>query len=608
MSRSKRPSAAARATKPQPRPASSARTSSVAEGLGTPAPLDAATAARAATALAVLLVVLLLARGILVFVPSMAAWGVNIQRFLPFPAAWLPWTIAAVALVPAFARRAQPTLEAIGNATARGPIAPALWMALAAAIVLWLPDNAFFTGDLLLRRRAIEEGKLPQNIFPQALPLDVLIHFTIPRELFLRAGFVASDTARLWGALDAAALAAAAVAFVRALRFAGAAAFAVTASIVFGGTLALCTGYGKSLAELAVLAVAIPAFGARVVREDRGHLALGVAVALAIALHRSGLVFLPAALAAWALAARTHGISRRMLAGLALPLLATAIVIPRVITLVRTYDVANNVVGVNELGGPRALDLVNAFVLVAPLALCAPVLIAAFGRGLPRRAEIVPLAVLTVTLMALAIVVHPLQGVVRDWDVIAPSGVAVAVIAAWLVGETLRGAPRHAWLALAVAFAAAMPSLQWLVHMNGPRLALARVEAVLSERPARSDLERARLIDWIGIRNAWLDDWNAAAVAFERSAELLPTPRVLDQWGRAELRTGDWEGARRAYRRMIERDPNSLTAWRGFATAVTRMDAPDSARLAAENLLRIDPADRDAKAILEYLDGPAAAE
>ena len=573
-----------------------------------PAPADAAAATRAATALAVTLAVLLVARAVLVFVPSMAAWGINVQRFLPLPAAWLPWMIAALALVPAVARRAAPALEAIGNAIARGPIDPGLWMALAATLVLLLPDNAFFTGDLLLRRRAIEEGKLPEHIFPQALPLDVLIHFTIPRELFLRAGFVASDTARLWGALDAAALAAAAVAFTRALRFAGAAAFAVTAAIVFGGTLALCTGYGKSLAELAVLAVAIPAFGARVVREDRGHLWLGIAVALAIALHRSGLVFLPAALAAWALGARAHGISRRALIGLALPLLAAAIVTPRVLELVRSYDMARNVVGVNELGGPRALDLVNAFVLVAPLALCVPVLVVAFGRALPRRAEVVPLAVLGATLLVLAIVVHPLQGVVRDWDVVAPSAIAIAVIAAWLVGETLRAAPRHAWLALAVAFAAAMPSVQWLVHLNGPRLALARVEAVLREPPVRSDLERARLIDWIGIRNAWLDDWNAAATAFERSAELLPTPRVLDQWGRAELRTGDWEGARRAYRRMIERDPTSLTAWRGFATAVTRMEAPDSARLAAEKILEIDPADRDAKAILEYLDAPAAAE
>ncbi len=590
------------------RPDSSGRTSSAGEGFGAPAPVDPTAATRAAIGLASLLIVLLVARAAVMFVPSMAAWGINIPRFLSPAAAWLPWAIMAIALAPAIARRAQPAIEAVGNATARGPIAPALWMALAATVVLLLPDNAFFTGDLLLRRRAIEEGKLPENIFPQALPLDVLIHFTIPRELFLRAGFVASDTARLWGALDAAALAAAAVAFTRALRFAGAAAFAATAAIVFGGTLALCTGYGKSLAELAVLAVTIPAFGARVVREDRGHLPLGIAVALAIALHRSGLVFLPAAIAAWTLGARAHGYSRRMLGGLALPLLASAIVIPRVITLVRTYDVAKNVVGVNELGGPRALDLVNAFVLIAPHALCVPVLIAAFGRSLPRRAEVVPLAVLTVTLLVLAIVVHPLQGVVRDWDVIAPSGVTFAVMAAWLAGETLRASPRHAWLALAVVLAAAVPSVQWLVHLNNPRLALARVEAVLSEPPARSDLERARLIDWIGIRNAWLDDWNAAAVAFERSAELLPTPRVLDQWGRAELRTGDWEGARRAYRRMIERDPKSLTAWRGFATAVTRMDAPDSARLAAESILRIDPADRDAKAILEYLDGPAAAE
>ena len=149
------------------------------------------------------------------------------------------------------------------------------------------PGRRVLTGDLLLRRRAIEEGKLPQHIFPQALPLDVLLHHTFPRALFQSLSFAPSYTARLWGALDVAVLVAAAIGFARAMRWTGATAFAVVAAIVFGGTLGLCTGYGKSLAELAVLVV---------VMRRSARVSCGRSRAsrsrhrdpLAIALHRSG--------------------------------------------------------------------------------------------------------------------------------------------------------------------------------------------------------------------------------------------------------------------------------------------------------------------------------
>ena len=155
------------------------------------------------------------------------------------------------------------------------------------------------------------------------------------------------------------------------------------------------------------------------------------------------------------------------------------------IQLVRSYDVAQNVIGQDELGGPRALDLANAIVLLAPLALLIPALLAGFGRALPRRAEILPAVMLLAALLALSCVVHPLQGMVRDWDVIAPAAWRSRCVAAWLVGETLSAAPR------AVARARGGPrgdraSVQWLVHLGSAPHALARVEAVLREPPARS--------------------------------------------------------------------------------------------------------------------------
>src|SRR5438874_11250266 len=51
------------------------------------------------------LAVLAAARGALAFVPSMAFWSLNLQRFLAPAAAWATWGLLAVALLPAVARR-----------------------------------------------------------------------------------------------------------------------------------------------------------------------------------------------------------------------------------------------------------------------------------------------------------------------------------------------------------------------------------------------------------------------------------------------------------------------------------------------------------------------
>src|SRR5439155_20850735 len=178
---------------------------------------------------------------------------------------------------------------------------------------------------------------------------------------------------------------------------------------------------------------------------------------------------------------------------------------------------AHHVVGADPAGGPHALDLLNVLALLAPLGASIPVLAAAFGPAVPRRAELVPLFVLALALAALAIVVNPLQGVVRDWDVYAPAGVAIAMIAAWLAGEALRGATRRTWIALAVALGAATHSVQSLLHLNAVRAGLSRIRPVLADAPPRSALEQARLWDALGTRHACLDDWNAAAAAIDRS-------------------------------------------------------------------------------------------
>ena len=79
------------------------------------------------------------------------------QRFLAPILGWGLWGLAALALVPALARRAAPLWNAGGDAFERHP-ALATWGAVVFAILLvgvW-PDRVRFTGDFLLRQGTVE--------------------------------------------------------------------------------------------------------------------------------------------------------------------------------------------------------------------------------------------------------------------------------------------------------------------------------------------------------------------------------------------------------------------------------------------------------------------
>ncbi len=580
------------------------------------------------------LIALAVSRAALTFVPSMWAWSLNLHRFLPPLFAWLPWALTIVVLLPPVARRVAPLAGRVGTWTSRSRLAPFVWAALAMAIVLLLPDHTESTGDFILRRRAVEEGRLPSLVFPQALPLDAWLHYTLPRWLFVHRGIAASVTARAWGAFDAALLALCAVEFARALDVTGGAALAAVGVVLFGGPLALFTGYGKGLAELTVLVAAVGAFSTRVVRQGSGYLGLCVAVALAIAIHRAGFL-LAAGLIAYPLAIRRHGRPAwRSLAPLLLPVLTGVLVLGKAYEIFTTFDATHHFTSGGGL--VRWTELANALVLVSPLALLVPVLLIASGRSLPRRLEIVPTAAVAVLLLVTSAAIVPQQGIVRDWDVFAPAGMGLSLLVAWLLYERLGADPeslpagrpvergrsarqparatpgaaaspgaRSGGLALAVVLAAAVPSIQWLVHLNDVNRGLQRVAAVLAEPPPRSEVERARLWDYVGIRSAWLDDWPRATDAFAQSAALLPTPRVLDQWARAEVHRGDWGRAAEIYGQMIARDSTSLVAWRNYTAVVTRMKDRVRSRDAAEHILRLAPGDAEARSILEYLDHTA---
>jgi len=575
--------------------------------------LGASAASRAAASLGIVLVVLTLARAIFSFVPSMWAWSINLQRFLPTVTGGALWALAALALIPAIVRPIVPAVSRAGDEITRSRLAPVVVAALAALLVGLVPDRLFFVGDFLMRQGAVESVRDPRPIFSQALPLDLWLHYSLPLRL-VRTGWVdANGAARLIGAIEAALLALLAVRFSRVLALEGAAAATGSAIVFFGGYLGLFTGYSKAFVELCVLVGALAVFGLRVIREGRDLALFGIALALSFLLHRSALALIPAAATVWILWLRRHARpgawrSPAAIVGIGLPVIALATMLPRVIETILHFDLSAHVAPAFNPGGShwsiastgtRMVDILNLIVLLCPLALAIPVLLVVLGRR-ARSAELALLSSLVIPLIALMIVIQPQHGLYRDWDVHAPAGVALALMVAWLVAETLAAGEARS-LAPAIVLAVAMPCAQWLLHQTDVERGFARIEAFLTESPARPDAERLSAWEFLGARNFRLERWDPAIAAFEQAARISPSPSILTEWATAAYRSGKLESAQRAFQMMLVRRPNDVDLWRSLATVSMRRGDVATLRRAVTEVLARDSTDAQARQILEGL-------
>lgn len=561
---------------------------------------------------------LAIARLALGFVPGMWVWGLNLHRFLAPALAWLPWAAAAAALAPPVARRLEPPLARLGDAIARGAAPAMLAIAAAAALLVgFLPDRVRFVGDFLIRQGTVEEAILPGRVWPQALPLDVLLHYTLPLAISNAGVTDANGVGRLLGAIEAALLALAACAFARALALRGSAALAVAAVAFCGGVLGLFTGYSKAFAELVVLTAAAAAFGIAAIRSGSGLLPLGLVVAIGLVLHRSALGLVPAAALAWVLWLRAHGGGgkwrrRGPLVALAIPMAALAVMLPRIVNIALRWDpthfasaeiMAQGGIWKAAFAGSRPADLLSLVLMLSPLAVLAPALALAGAR--PRGRETLFLLLLALPFVAVAPFLHPVGGLFRDWDDFAATGAALSMLTAALVAETLRRAARP-WLAVAVTLAVAAPALQWLAHHTDADRGIARALAGVREPPARAGSERASIWDYLGMRNYQLERWRDSANAFRHATETAPSPRMFLQLALTETMAGDLEAAREAYHRQLEKEPDSYAGWIGLAAVTSRIPDFAECRRALNRVLEIQPGDPEATRQLRILDAQEA--
>ena len=589
-------------------------------------PAESPGVARGALVLWSGLALLTIARALLAGAPGMWLWGLNVQRFLDPLLAWVPWTLGLLALLPPVARRLLPPLARAGDALARGSMVWTLALVALVGLLVWgSPDNARFVGDFLLRQGTVEEAAKPAIIYPQALPLDVLLHYTIPTALQNAHVLSANGTGRALGVVNAMLLAWFAARLVIALGLDGAAAAAAWAVAVFGASLGMFTGYSKSVAEEVCLCVAIAAFGVRFAREGRGAPGLGAALAVGLALHRSALVFLLPAGAAFVLGARraddqgAPALRRKETwAALALPLVTLALVLPRNVSTLLHVDIGVHLAPAETrhagilaaaFGGLRLLDVANLVLLLAPLApLAASAASAArtpraepAARGSGAGAAAAVLLALALPLLAIAPFLHPAQGMFRDWDDFAEMGTALSLVAAWLAGALLARARALRWIAVPIAAAAVLPAMQWLALNANVNQGLARARAYVTEPPTRPAPERVAVWDYVGVRNFRLGRWGAASEAFSHAVADAPSPRMLEEWAVAATQAGELRNAQAIYHQWVAKDSTNATAWLGLGAVASRIPDVDDSFRAIRKVLELDPRNSGGRQIMEYL-------
>jgi hypothetical protein len=382
------------------------------------------------------------------------------------------------------------------------------------------------------------------------------------------------------------------------------------------------TGFSKAFAEMCLLVAIVGVQGLRVVREGRGLLWLGLALAIGVTLHRSALGLLPAVAYAWVTWWRVHADARawkrpELWAALAIPLAALVVMVPRIVAVARRWDVAHfdpraidlqgGVLGA-AFAGARPVDFVNLPVMLSPLVallLTWVVLARRKARGPGREAALLVLLALPFVLVLPFL--HPAQGLFRDWDDFAAMGVAISLVVAWTVAQALRESPRHA-LAVAITLAAVAPTMQWLAHNADLPRGLERVRAFVLEPPDRARRERGTTWDYVGIREFALEHWEQAAEAFGHAASTSPSARILQEWALAESMRGQFGLAQKVYYRFLQKAPDNELGWLGLAQVSMRLSDWPEARRAAHRMLELDPGNTDALRVLaevQQLEGAA---
>jgi hypothetical protein len=541
-------------------------------------------------------------------------WGLNIQRFLDPVLGWGLWSLVTVSHLPAAGRRLEGALQPLGAFLTKSIRAP--WgVAIAGALIVWMmPDRLWFVGDFLMRQGSVEAPAF-SGIYTGALPLDVFLHRTLLRPFAFGSSEAANTALRLLGVVEAAFFALIALRFAQSLGVTGSLAVLSIGLVFFGGYLTMFTGLGKPASELCLVTAAFATVSIRALLRNRGFVWAGIILAASLWLHRSAVILIPAWLTlTWFWLRRDEGRQWKRLdtwAGLTIPILSAAVILPLVMSIATAYDLSRHVLtrDVQQRGGIVAAafapshvrDLINLIVVLSPTAPLIPILLVGSGRQALRRAQTLVLLVLACSFIPLLLFVHPQHGIFRDWDVFAPAGVAFSMLVAYLLVEILSRFSGWSWIAVPAVLLAIVSTLQWLAINRMPVRGLTRLRAYVTELPRAVPSDQAMVWDFLATRNLRLGHWADAVDAAKHAVTLAPHRRNLLMWAIAETMREDYAAAAIVYRRMIEQDSKDPLAWLGLAGAAIRLGDNATADTALTRLRSYDREGPEMRQIRRHL-------
>src|SRR5262249_20244700 len=174
------------------------------------------------------------------------------------------------------------------------------------------------------------------------------------------------------------------------------------------------------------------------------------------------------------------------------------------------------------------------------------------------------LALLAACHLAAMLVIHPRQGLFRDWDVATGTGVALSCWAAWRIGGALTERPRAAGAAMVIGLIAGGSTISWMLLNSSLDRSVTRIQAYVSEPPRRTDQDLGLSYRYLGIvaQDSGLDE--IASRDFQLAATLVPSESNLALWAGHEVHRGRLQEAQRIYRLMTGRLDN-YDSWLALA-------------------------------------------
>jgi hypothetical protein len=459
------------------------------------------------------------------FLPGTWLWGMNLDRFTPVA---VVAGLGALALAVGFAltprKTSRPHHHGRGAFRRAGVAA---WCLGVMVVLATFPDQAHFVGDSRLRDAAFELHMAFDRTFPQALILDRWLHWDFPHAA---ASALKSDPRWIVGIIGV--LEGGLFAYL-AYAIAGALGRRHTAwrrlTIIGGAYLALFTGYSKPTVELCLLTLTLCYFGVQFLRRGRGFAGMALAATLALGFHRLGVALIVPPIVAAIMGRRLLWRRRsEAIVGIAILLLGYVLFLPRIVSLMATFDYATNINSAiaQEQGGVLSaalsplhlVDIVNVTLFLTPLIVLLPVssLRALRVRGLVPSWRLW-LWIVAACYLPILLFVQVNHGLFRDWDIFAGWGVSVAVLTSAYLAAQLdlrRGVVPICILAL-------VPAATLIMHHRDSDAVLRRVYTFVRELPRRPVVEGS-VWDYIGLESLRLRRWPEAEEAFGHLVEQAP--------------------------------------------------------------------------------------